>query len=400
MENDNPVKVPIVGRGIAVVLVLFIIPANYIFHEALLTPSNHFIISLQRLRTDSLDEFFKLVIYIGNNLTLVVVPSIIYNLYDTRRAVKQIFVNCFGMYFYSLIALFTKEPRPYWIDSNIKGINCEDGFASPFLELFLATVLYSSYSIEIFHKRKIKYKAIAYTVTAVFVILIAFGGLYLGQNYPHQIFITYCYTYVYVTIIFTLDREILQIVVLSCFNYKKNRKFKVHWLIATLFLLTGVVAVFDIVTLDKAINIEWVKNAYKDCHFHSDIGGGPNLQKSGWIFYNLGIVYGCMLSSKTLSMYWWDTAYWKKIIRVIISSVVSLGLFFFFSNFYLELIPSSDNTTTYIFHNAIPYFLMAYLISGLLPIVFAKISLAQPLGPEVDQESILQTYDYRTGQVN
>ena len=381
MDETNNVKVSFLRKGIAVVLILFLIPADYILKNAVLGVSNDFIIQIQRLRSNSLDDFFTFINYVGSNLTLVIIPPAIYNLYDVRRAVKQIFVNCFGMYVYSIIALLTKEPRPYWVDSNIKGISCEDGYASPFLELFLAAVLYSSYSIEIFHSKENKYKATAYTITAIFVILIAFGGIYLGLNYPHQIFVTYCYTYVYVTIIFDLDEEIMKISMLSCFNYKVNRKYMIHWFIATLFLLTGVVSVYVIITLDDNVSISWIKNAYKDCNRNQNIGGGPNFQKSGWIFYNLGMVDGCMLCSKHLSMTWWNTPYWKRLVRSTISIGLSLGIFFLFRKLYLEIIPAANNTTEYTFQIAIPYFFMAYCVFGLLPIGFSRINLALDLKP-------------------
>ena len=393
MENPESVKVSFLGRGLAVLLVLFIIPANYILQEVLRTASDDLIVSIQKLRTDFLDDFFKLVLYIGNNLTLVVVPPIIYNLYDTRRAVKQIFVNCFGMYVFSVIALLTKEPRPYWDNSRVKGISCEDGYGSPCLELFIASVLYSSYSIEIFHRRKKTYKIIPYTITAVVVILIAFGALYLGQNYPTQIFVTYCYTYVYVTIIFTFDDELMKITLKSCFNYQQNRKYSVHWFAATLFLFTGVITIYDIVTLNKPVNLIWIKNAYSDCNFSRDIGGGPSFERSAWIFYSLGMVYGCMQCSKNLSMYWWNTNYWKRFLRAIISTGISLAIFFLFSKTYTDLTPGPNTTTEYMFRDAIPYFLMAYLISGVLPIIFARYHLALPLLPDVDNEAKLMKHD-------
>lgn len=334
MDKPSNFKVSFLGRGFAVVLVLFIIPANYILRELVMKSSNNLIISIQKLRTPSLDSFFEVALYIGSNLLLVIVPPAIYNLYNVRRAVKQILINCFGMYVYSIIALLTKEPRPYWQDSHIHGISCEEGYASPFLELFLAAVLYSTYSLEIFHKQQIRYRIIAYAITGFFVILLAFGGIYLGQNYPQQIFVTYCYTYVYVTTIISFDDEIMRISIKSCFDYKRNRKFQVHWFAATLFLLLGAISVYNVITLSNGVNIIWLKNAYKDCDFKNAIGGSANLDKSAWIFYNLGTVNGCMLCSKHVHEQWWDTLYWKRFVRFIISAGVSLGIFFMFGNLY------------------------------------------------------------------
>lgn len=332
MEAQKLVKVPFLARSLAVVLILIIIPGNYLLKEMVNEFSSSVIISTQKLRNPILDNFFRTVLYIGSTLTLVVVPPIIYNLYDVRRAVKQTLINCFGMYVYSIIALITKEPRPYWSDSSIKGIYCEGGYASPFLELFVAAVLYGSYSIEIFSRTHTKLRLLAYISTLIVVITLAFGGIYLGSNYPQQIFITYCYTYVYLTTTFAFDASIMQLATSTCFNYKKNRKNSIFFLIGTFFLMLGSIAVYQTITLSSEVSIKWIKNANNDCE-NSSVGGSANFLKSGWIFYNLGMVFGCMLTSRKMSMFWWNTRWWKRLIRCIISSGFSLSIFFLFSIF-------------------------------------------------------------------
>lgn len=331
MENNQFVKVSFFARSLAVILILFIIPGNYILKEVINEYSSSLIIRLQKLRNPGLDYFFRSVLYNGSTFTLIIVPPVIYNLYDIRRAVKQTLINCFGMYVYSIVALITKEPRPYWSDSKIKGIYCDGGYASPFLELFVAAVLYGSYSIDVFSRTRSKLKILAYIITTLIIITLAFGGIYLGSNYPQQIFITYCYTYVYLTCIFTFDDRIMNLTILTCFNYKKNRKNSIFYLITTFFLLFGAISVYSTITLSSEISIKWIKNANKDCG-SSSVGGSDNFLKSAWIFYNLGVVFGCMMTSKVMSMFWWNTKWWKRIVRCVVSAGVSVGIFFLFSN--------------------------------------------------------------------
>jgi hypothetical protein len=385
MNDQSNVKVSFLGSGLAVVLILFIIPGSYLLRETLIQNSSNLIVRIQHFRNDSLTSFFKTTLYIGSNYLLVVVPPMLFHIYNAPRAVKQTFVNCFGMYFYSIVALITKEPRPYWITSRIHGLSCETGFASPFLELYLAAVLYGSYSIEIFHRQHHRYKGLAYAITGTVVVLMAFGGIYLGQNYPHQIFVTYCYTYVYVTTAFTFDEEIMKISMTSCFNYWQNRKYQVHWFAATLFLLLGAVSVYDVITLDGQIEIEWIKNASQDCELSINIGGASNFLRSAWVFYSLGVVFGCMFSAKWLPMEWWRTSYLKRIIRGVISAGVSVGIFYLFRKKYTETIPDKNTTSVYVFQCCVPYFIMAFCVFGALPVAFTKVKLVEVKINEIEE---------------
>ena len=324
------VQVPFKARSFAVILILFVIPGNYVLKDLLNSISIPIITLIQSTRSPHLDQFFRITLYIGNNLTLVLVPPIIYNLYDVRRAVKQTFINCFGMYVYSIIALITKEPRPFWSDSSIKGILCEGGYASPFLELFTASVLYGSYSIELFSHISPLIKKISYLVTASIVIILAFGGIYLGSNFPQQIFVTYCYSYVYLTFVFTFDNAIMDLTMKTCFDYRKNKKNSIFFIVFTLFLLIGVVAVYGVITLAKEVDIKWIKNSHEDCGNLASVGGTANLNKAAWIFYNLGVVFGCMFCSRNMSMFWWSTCWWKRVIRCFGSAGVSIAIFYVF----------------------------------------------------------------------
>jgi hypothetical protein len=229
-----------------------------------------------------------------------------------------------------MIALLTKEPRPYWSSSSIKGISCEAGYASPFVELFTASVLYGSYSVEIFSQVDSWVKKISYFATALIVIVLAFGGLYLGSNYPQQIFVTYCYSYVYLTFVFTFDTSIMKITLKSCFNYKVNKKNSIYWIFFTILLLVGIISVYGVVTLPGEVKISWIKNARKDCKENFNVGGTANFDKAAWIFYNLGLVFGCLFSSKYMSMFWWNTVWWKRGLRCFFSSGVSLAVFYLF----------------------------------------------------------------------
>jgi hypothetical protein len=331
MESSDIVKLSVNFRGAAIFVVMFIIPLQYIFNKALNEYGAQLIISFQSARNDSLDKFLKGFFYFENNILLLVIFPAVFNLYESKKAIKFIFINCTGMYFCSVVALVSKEPRPYWPDSSIVGINCQNGYACPFLELFITTILCIYYCVKLFDAEKVKYKVLAYTLTFVLSSLIAVAGMYLGLSYPHQIFITYCCLYVYLISVLAFDEDISTLIKSSCFNYKMNRKYQIHWFLATLFFLAIIIGIDTVINVGTQMDIKWIQNSYTNCKHNNDIGPGPSFQASGWIFYNLGIVYGCMLSSE-IPLNWWNSEYWKRLLRVLISSSVSLGVFLLFGN--------------------------------------------------------------------
>lgn len=170
-----------------------------------------------------------------------------------------------------------------------------------------ATILYTTLIIEFLHKREDYSKYVAYTLTLVILWLLGFGRLYLGENYPHQILLGLCYGFIYVTLCFAFDKKLLKLSVKSCFNWEKNRKNLVYWFGVTIFLLLGVVATFDVITLARTTNISWKLHALNHCNKNYSVGGAASFYQSSWIFYNLGLVAGCMNSSRYLTLFWWHT---------------------------------------------------------------------------------------------
>jgi hypothetical protein len=53
-------------------------------------------------------------------------------------------------------------------------------------------------------------------------------------------------------------------------------------------------------------------------------------------------------------------------------------------------VPASDNPTAYMFHFATPCFFIAYLVSGVLPLLFFKIKLTSVPKIPISEESELK----------
>ncbi|CAG9321596.1 unnamed protein product [Blepharisma stoltei] len=384
IADDTLVKTSILVRILALVTLLFIIPLEGLLREVLSNWGTGFIYDLQQDRTDSGKDFFRLVSYLGTEWMLIAVAPAFYHLCDPRRGIKVIFISCFSMYLYSFIALFYKEPRPFWVDDDLRSVLCRSGYANPAAEILLGSVLYCTTAIEFFHRSR--FRILAYSLTVTLLILLSCGTVYLGEYFPHQIFITFCYAFIYLTALFVFDKLMMDFTLKSCFNYKTNRVYVVYWFIVTMFLLLGVVSIYDIVTLNHATDISWIKNATTHCNWNYDVGGASTFYKSAWIFYNLGFVTGSMFTAKYLSMFWGCTSLWKSFLRYAISAGISIGIYKLFS-----LIVAEDTTTEYMWKYAFPLFLIAYICAGLLPLFFSKIQLALDVPPDIDEENELKS---------
>ena len=81
---------------------------------------------------------------------------------------------------------------------------------------------------QIFEVRYIVIKRVCYFLTSLWVILLGFTELYLGENFPHQIGITLCLGYIYLTVVLTLDSYISTLSLHSSYYTNKNRVIKIY----------------------------------------------------------------------------------------------------------------------------------------------------------------------------
>jgi len=336
ITEDQLVTVPLLVKGLALLVLVLVLPLELILRGTIEDVGERIVLHIQKSRTESSDNFFRYLSYIANNVFLLAVAPALYHIYDPRRAIRLILIWCFSMYLGSLISLIYGEPRPYWSDKDIKGISCDNGFGLPSPECMLGTVVYGSLSVEFFQKKDKWIKTIVYSCTYIILGTLGYGGIYMGEHYPHQVFISYCYGYVFIIICFAFDKKIMNLTMKSCFRYKANKKYSVYWYIGTLFLLLGAIAIYDEITLTSNIDIRWISNASKDCNLKNDVGGSTSFYRSAWIFYNFGLVAGSMHLSKKLTMFWWLTDYWRRWVRFAISVGFSLGVYYLFGNSYLS----------------------------------------------------------------
>lgn len=369
------------------ILLIFIIPLEYLIYDSLSGMERWGMESIQDRRKDSAVDFFKALIYMGNHLFLLLIFPILYHVYDARVAMKIIIVVCSAMYIYSFLALLYAEPRPFWYSGNIKGEICQKGFGSPALELMLVTVLFVYTSHQMLRNRSIKEQVVAYFICFSISVLYFTGSIYLGEHFPHQCIITLCFVFIFLTSAFALDNYISELTIKSNFGYNENRKNSIYFLIATLIMFMVIIATNNLITHKKGISIYWIKHALEHCPNSYKVNGNSSFNISSWIFYMQGAVFGCMFTAKRLSMYWWMTPVWKRIVRGIIAGGFSYGVYSAFDLFDFEY-----DSSSYVFNHVIPLLIISFVVHGLLPLLFSKIHLALTISPSADDETELSNY--------
>lgn len=107
------VKTSLLVRGFAVLLLVFIIPLESILQNYIKDYGGDMVYEIQTKRTHGADQFFKLVSFLGDTIMFIIIFPALFNLYDTRRAVKVIIMISFSMFVLSCLNLLYQEPRPY-----------------------------------------------------------------------------------------------------------------------------------------------------------------------------------------------------------------------------------------------------------------------------------------------
>lgn len=366
----NSLYIPMLVRGLAVILLVFIIPLEFIIRGLLSDNENNMIHSIQSHRTTAQDDFFRTVSATADHAILVILMPFLFNTTDPVVTFKIGIVSCHSLYLYSLISVIFTEARPYWVHSDLKGINCENGYGAPCEQILFGMVFYFYVIIELFEKQKHIIRGILYFMISLWLCLIGYAEMYLGENFPHQIILTVFLGYIYLTVALSLDLVLSELALISSFYDNKNRKTKVYWFITSVIMLLVMLTISSNISTNNSIDIIWIKNAYTQCKFSEDVSGSYSFNQSSWIFYNLGAVYGSMESSQRLALGWWKNNYWLRGLRSVISSGIAYAIYYGFSK-----IETNDNTSAYTFNYALPAFICAFFTFGVMPLVFDKIGM-------------------------
>lgn len=263
-STKKPVKTWLVFRTVAFLMLLFIIPVENILSETIIHSQEDLVESIQdNYRTDDRDEFFKFMRYFGSDWVIIGASPLLFHIGDCRYTLKAILIICMSAYLNSVTALWQKEPRPFWLDSDIYPVICDLGYGNPSKETMIGVTFCATILIEFFHSFSIWIRVVAYSFVIMLQGLLGFSAIYLGVQFPHQVIMSCVISFVYLTACFAFDERLSEFVLKSGFSYSQNRFYIIYWIIGTVILLLIATVVFDFIALapDDEMNLKWLKEA-------------------------------------------------------------------------------------------------------------------------------------------
>jgi len=333
-SKSHPVHTNAYLKAVAGVILLFIMPLEGMLQSAMASSGATLVYDLQQsLGTTAGYHFFEGLSYLGSEWVLLMLCPVLYHCVEQRTAVKVVLVLCMALYSNSILNMIYCEPRPFWVKAAITGEICPEGYASPSDNLTTFTVAYFYTAILLIHDSGFYIRYVVYSLGVSLTFLISLGQVYLGVLFVHQAVTTLCFAFMFLVIAITLDSLLTKIVKISAFSYTSNRVNTVYWFVITMLLLLGAIAVYDLITIQEMVNIEWVRNATEDCNIEFDVGSDYSFFISAALFYHFGLILGSMHVSKVLPDYWSQRKWWQKAITAILACGLTVGLYFLFSEF-------------------------------------------------------------------
>lgn len=139
---------------------------------------------IQSLNCIFLDVFCELISYFSNYAGFIFIFFIFFIFFDKKYSLSFGITYGLGIGFNFLLKFLFSRPRPYEVDPTIINKLTAGGAAFPSGHSVSATIIvcFILYSIFVLYKNKIK-RTVAVILSVIFIILVAFSRMYLGQHY-------------------------------------------------------------------------------------------------------------------------------------------------------------------------------------------------------------------------
>lgn len=332
LVKAEPVNTNAYLKAVAGVILLFIMPLEGMLQSALATTGSSLVYDFQQaVGTYAGYRFFEGLSYLGSEWVLLLLSPVLYHCIARRTAVKIVLVLCMALYCNSIVNMIYCEPRPFWVKAGITGEICPEGYASPSDNLTTFTVAYFYTAILLLRNCGFYLRYALYCVGSAVAFLLGLGQVYLGVLFVHQALTTLCFAFMFLVIAVSIDFFLDKIVKISAFSYSINRANTVYWFVFTMALLLGAISVYDIITIQQTVDIDWVQNATEDCNIEFDVGSDYSFFVSAAVCYNFGLLLGSMHVSKVLPEHWNQRKPWQKAVTAVLACAVTVGLYFLFS---------------------------------------------------------------------
>ena len=172
---------------ILIIIISFLI--EFLVRENLFSISIPIIIFLQRnfYYFYPIELFFSL---FGMEKGIFLILIISYNISNILIPLILLSISLISIYIGGILKIIYQNERPFFINSEIKVLNCEGGFGNPSNHSLLSTFFYLSlYEIYVNKNEKIneKQKNLIYFLTIIFIFSIVFSRMFLGVHTLNQI---------------------------------------------------------------------------------------------------------------------------------------------------------------------------------------------------------------------
>jgi hypothetical protein len=91
----------------------------------------------------ALQFFMKLPLFLVRPNVTCLFMLLLYLATDSLIAFKSSILTCFGLYFITFLKLMYKDGRPFWLNKDIEGYDCQFDFAGPGYHLYIITFFWT-----------------------------------------------------------------------------------------------------------------------------------------------------------------------------------------------------------------------------------------------------------------
>lgn len=173
-----------------------------------------------------METFLWVVVSSGSVLFIVFLAICIYLYSDPLLGFKTALVTFFGGFTITMLKIIYKIPRPYWIDSGIKGKLCDLDFSGPSDHSFMICFFYTYVTIIFFERYIEKPK---HTLTIILMggivllwILTSLSLSYFGSTYLIESMIGGTFGFLYTLGLLYFDNHIHDLIEKTGFIVKES----------------------------------------------------------------------------------------------------------------------------------------------------------------------------------
>ena len=384
---------------------LLYIGSDFLFSERLFYWSANFSKNLQKNDPSlSTKNFFKIMAQIGHAPAISAILAVLLIFTPNLLHTMTFFAYfAFSTYLISILKLSFSKPRPYWVNPEVIGIDCEFGFGHPSghasMPLIFFFFLYKYFIFDKFQNLLIK--IIGFALYIFLYSSIFFSRLFLGVHGLNQVlmgfFIGLALLISYYSFFKSEFENIFVKIDQNRIDVQKNRKNFI--ILLSLLIMFGFIiplSIFAYIDSSLIIKEEWIVNINQNCVYKFSKGfQNKGLSGGALAITVFGFLIGITLkkpeskisSENNLKMFTNSNRFLKEIGRIFIVIVIALpGLSLFF-------IPNNNNPyVKYIVNLALLAIVESIILVTITPLALKKFGLNKK-GDFSDFKQFINTND-------